>query len=191
MRRRVRKVGSSSWTTAARSRPRRWCWQSATSRRKPLGIAAGLGERFVNNPWNEEAKAAVREAAASGGDVLLVGTGLTMIDAVLSLDAAGHQGRIVALSRRGQIPKAHADFDGGAGGRERGSAWRCAGAVALAAAAERRGGMARGGGFAAAAQPRPVAGPGRRAAAAVFAPRPAVVGRAPAPDRARGRAAGP
>ena len=77
---------------------------------EPLGIASGLGGSFINNPWNEEAKAAVGDAAASGGDVLLVGTGLTMIDAVLSLDAAGHQGRIVALSRRGQIPKAHADF---------------------------------------------------------------------------------
>jgi uncharacterized NAD(P)/FAD-binding protein YdhS len=77
---------------------------------EPLGIASGLGERFVNNPWNEEAKAAVRDAAASSGDVLLVGTGLTMIDAVLSLEAASHQGRIVALSRRGQIPRAHADF---------------------------------------------------------------------------------
>ena len=76
-----------------------------------LGIAAAAESRFINNPWNEEAKAAVREAAASGGDVLLVGTGLTMIDAVLSLGAEGHQGRIVALSRRGQIPKAHADFE--------------------------------------------------------------------------------
>ena len=78
---------------------------------EPLGIAAGLGGRFINNPWNEEAKAVVLEAAASDGDMLLVGTGLTMIDAVLSLSAAGHQGRIVALSRRGQIPKAHADFE--------------------------------------------------------------------------------
>ena len=77
---------------------------------EPLGIASGLGERFINNPWNDEAKAAVREAAAGGGDVLLVGTGLTMIDAALSLSAAGHQGRIVGLSRRGQIPKAHADI---------------------------------------------------------------------------------
>ena len=77
---------------------------------EPLGIAAGLGGRFINNPWNEDAKAAVREAAASDGDVLLVGTGLTMIDAVLSLGAEDHQGLIVALSRRGQIPKAHADF---------------------------------------------------------------------------------
>ncbi len=77
---------------------------------EPLGASQAAGERFINNPWSEEAKAAVRQAAASGGDVLLVGTGLTMIDAVLSLAAAGHQGRIVALSRRGQIPKAHADF---------------------------------------------------------------------------------
>jgi uncharacterized NAD(P)/FAD-binding protein YdhS len=77
---------------------------------EPLAFASAAGERFIGNPWSDEAKAAVREAAASGGDVLLVGTGLTMIDAVLSLSAAGHQGRIVALSRRGQIPKAHADF---------------------------------------------------------------------------------
>ena len=34
-----------------------------------------------------------------------------MIDLVLSLDAAGYQGRIVALSRRGLIPRGHADFE--------------------------------------------------------------------------------
>lgn len=77
---------------------------------EPLNASLAAGERFINNPWSEEAKAAVREAASSGGDVLLAGTGLTMIDAVLSLAAGGHEGRIVALSRRGQIPRAHADF---------------------------------------------------------------------------------
>ena len=78
---------------------------------EPLSFApAASGERFINNPWSEQAKAAVRDSAASGGDVLLIGTGLTMIDTVLSLNAAGHRGRIVALSRRGQIPRAHAEF---------------------------------------------------------------------------------
>ena len=79
----------------------------AIGNQPPEPFAGGI----INNPWDEEAKAAVRDAAASGGDVLLIGTGLTMIDTVLSLSAAGHRGRIIALSRRGQIPKAHADFE--------------------------------------------------------------------------------
>lgn len=76
---------------------------------EPLPFAKGA--HFINNPWRDLAKAAVAEVAESGGDVLLIGTGLTMIDLALSLDAAGHSGRIVALSRRGQIPRAHGDFD--------------------------------------------------------------------------------
>ena len=75
-------------------------------------FARGTGEPlFVSDPWSDGGRAAVMRAAASGGDVLIIGTGLTMVDVVLSLDEARHRGRIVALSRRGQAPRAHADFE--------------------------------------------------------------------------------
>ena len=85
----------------------------AIGNQEPESLSAftGIGDRFIRDPWGSEARAAVQNLAATGASALLVGTGLTMIDLVLSLDAGGHRGRIVALSRRGLIPRSHADFE--------------------------------------------------------------------------------
>jgi uncharacterized NAD(P)/FAD-binding protein YdhS len=55
------------------------------------------------DPWIPPADAGVQQSAK----ILIVGTGLTMIDYVLSLILVGHKGPIVALSRRGLLPRAH------------------------------------------------------------------------------------
>ena len=78
----------------------------------PPEPAEGISERlFVNDPWSDAGRTSVDRIAATNGDVLLIGTGLTMVDVVLSLDEAGHRGRICALSRRGLAPRAHAEHN--------------------------------------------------------------------------------
>jgi len=64
---------------------------------------------FAGDPWGAAGRSAIAKAVASGGDVLAIGSGLTMIDVAQSLDAAGHRGKLVAVSRRGQVPRTHTD----------------------------------------------------------------------------------
>lgn len=82
------------------------------ARRPPLAGEPGLIEgRYVADPWSAEGRAAVAGIARMEGDVLLLGTGLTMVDMCLSLTGGGFRGRIVASSRRGLIPHGHAAFE--------------------------------------------------------------------------------
>ena len=85
----------------------------ASGNQEPEALRAlgGAGDRLIANPWGSDARAAVQDLAQTGEAALIVGTGLTMVDLALSLDAAGYQGTAIAISRRGQIPRSHADFD--------------------------------------------------------------------------------
>ncbi len=59
---------------------------------------------YYSNPWLPGATRDMGE----DDRVLLIGTGLTAVDVVLSLESAGYRGTIHALSRRGLRPRAHA-----------------------------------------------------------------------------------
>ncbi|HTX58762.1 MAG TPA: FAD/NAD(P)-binding protein [Verrucomicrobiae bacterium] len=80
------------------------------------GVPALAAHRFFASAWEAG-------ALESAGDehVLLLGTGLTAVDAVLGLRFNGHRGPISMLSRRGLLPHEHRVFDAPPGG---GSDWR-------------------------------------------------------------------
>lgn len=59
------------------------------------------------NPWAPPSAAGIDK----GAPILILGTGLTMVDYVLSLLHDGYQGPIVAMSRRGLLSKAHRRVD--------------------------------------------------------------------------------
>lgn len=59
----------------------------------------------ISNPWNYTAPQQIPAA----DPVLIVGTGLSMIDTVLTLYHQQHQGPIYAISRRGLLPLPHTD----------------------------------------------------------------------------------
>jgi uncharacterized NAD(P)/FAD-binding protein YdhS len=58
---------------------------------------------WLGDPWS----AAGLNRIGTLDSVLLIGTGLTMVDVALALDGRGHQGAVLALSRRGLLPRRH------------------------------------------------------------------------------------
>jgi uncharacterized NAD(P)/FAD-binding protein YdhS len=69
----------------------------------PSGVA-----NYFSSPWESGALRNLREDAS----VLLIGCGLTAVDAILSLQAQGHRGHIHAVSRHGLLPHVHAHSKG-------------------------------------------------------------------------------
>jgi uncharacterized NAD(P)/FAD-binding protein YdhS len=79
----------------------------ATGNEEPAGIPGDESlaghPGWIGNPW----QAWENRLPASGGTIVLLGTGLTTVDAILTLRALGWQGMIHAVSRNGWLPHAH------------------------------------------------------------------------------------
>jgi uncharacterized NAD(P)/FAD-binding protein YdhS len=79
----------------------------ATGNLPPRDIVGGTLDdaRCVRDPWAPGALKRVRGIASA----LVVGTGLTMVDAVLFLHETNPEANFVAVSRHGLLPQAHRD----------------------------------------------------------------------------------
>ncbi|MFM9978591.1 MAG: FAD/NAD(P)-binding protein [Sphingomonadaceae bacterium] len=69
----------------------------------PLDPVALGDDLYRGDPWAGD----IGEGLGPDDSVLLLGTGLTMVDAALLLAARGFTGRIIAMSRRGLLPRMH------------------------------------------------------------------------------------
>ncbi len=71
----------------------------ATDHVQPAPDAGGA----LSGPWSDPGPIAFE------GRIVIVGTGLTMIDCVLSIWKSGHRGQILSILRRGVLPRDHAE----------------------------------------------------------------------------------
>jgi uncharacterized NAD(P)/FAD-binding protein YdhS len=78
----------------------------ATGNQPPATIPAADGfshPAYSPDPWSDW----LERVPAASKDIVVLGTGLSMIDTFLTLSDIGWGGRIVAISRNGMIPHAH------------------------------------------------------------------------------------
>lgn len=69
--------------------------------RLPFPVSAS--DRILADPW----RPGILDRIQRDESLLLLGTGLTMVDTLLTLRSKGHKGPIHALSRHGLLPKSH------------------------------------------------------------------------------------
>ena len=79
----------------------------ATGNEAPAGLPGSVELQnhpaWIGNPWQPWE----HRLPASGGTVVLLGTGLTTVDAIITLRTLGWQGIVQAVSRNGWLPHSH------------------------------------------------------------------------------------
>ena len=61
-------------------------------------------EKYFRNAWSEQ----IPEKIAPDDEITIIGTGLSAVDAILTLHRRGHKGKITAISKHGWFPAVHA-----------------------------------------------------------------------------------
>lgn len=69
----------------------------------PPPRTAGSDDRVLADPWAP----GTLDRIGGADDILIIGSGLTMVDVVQALEARGWRGRAAALSLRGLLPRTH------------------------------------------------------------------------------------
>lgn len=72
----------------------------------PIQLQSKFMPAYWRNPWVPD----VALGLPTHAPVLLIGTGLTMVDVVMALREEGHRGPVYAISRHGHLPREHSDF---------------------------------------------------------------------------------
>jgi uncharacterized NAD(P)/FAD-binding protein YdhS len=68
-----------------------------------LPVEMRLHPGYVGDPWRFDYRAV-------GGQVLVIGSGLTALDVLVGLQGNGHRGTVHVLSRHGRYPETHAEI---------------------------------------------------------------------------------
>ena len=72
----------------------------------PFSLGPETPSAYFRNPW----AANVADGLPPAAPVVLIGTGLTMVDVALALREQGHHGPLSAISQHGRLPQAHAAY---------------------------------------------------------------------------------
>jgi uncharacterized NAD(P)/FAD-binding protein YdhS len=70
----------------------------------PTEAAVKFDQRYCSDPW---ASSFIDRLPPHGSEIVILGTGLTMVDVIMTLESVGWQGRVTAISRNGMLPRSH------------------------------------------------------------------------------------
>ncbi|WP_339743656.1 FAD/NAD(P)-binding protein [uncultured Rubinisphaera sp.] len=60
--------------------------------------------RYCADPWDTSF---FERLPPHGSEIVILGTGLTMVDVIVTMDAIGWRGKVTAISRNGMLPQSH------------------------------------------------------------------------------------